>query len=211
MQLYDASLDIGHGASFSTAPPSSSRVSKPPSPPEVQRKSALSCTRGAVMVEFLIAFLPLFTFFECLLQLSALTTAKLVVNHAAICAARAASVVIHDHPDYYEGQAAGKVDGLRRKDVELAAAIPMRALSSLVDLKITFPSTAGGTDDRLQFEPHELIRVRLEGLYVCRIPLASRLVCNFLTQTRTIVAEAALPAQGAQYPYGASERTASSE
>ena len=34
-------------------------------------------TRGAVMVEFLAAFLPLFIMFECLVQLAGLFTAKL--------------------------------------------------------------------------------------------------------------------------------------
>ena len=47
--------------------------------------------RGAVYVEFLIAFLPVYTMFLCLIQLGLLFTVRLVVDHAAENAARAAA------------------------------------------------------------------------------------------------------------------------
>ena len=48
---------------------------------------------GAVMVEFLAAFLPIFAFFLGLVQLVFIQTASLIVNHAAHVAVRAAVVV----------------------------------------------------------------------------------------------------------------------
>src|SRR5688500_719862 len=52
--------------------------------------------RGAVFVEFLIAFLPVQVFFLCLIQLAILYSVRLVTEHAAINGARAAAVVIGD-------------------------------------------------------------------------------------------------------------------
>jgi len=48
-------------------------------------------TRGAVYVEFLIAFMPVFVFFLCLLQLALLFSAKLVVKHATVTGSRSAA------------------------------------------------------------------------------------------------------------------------
>ncbi|MGE0790773.1 MAG: TadE family protein [Sandaracinaceae bacterium] len=58
---------------------------------------------GAAYVEFLIAFLPLFTFFLGLVQWSLMSAADLVVQHAASRAVRAAIVVIDDEESRYDG------------------------------------------------------------------------------------------------------------
>jgi len=60
-------------------------------------------TEGAVYVEFLIVFMPLFTFFMCMVQLALLEGAGLVVQHAANRGARAAIVVSDDDPANYPG------------------------------------------------------------------------------------------------------------
>jgi hypothetical protein len=158
-------------------------------------------TRGAVYVEFLIAFLPMLIFFECLVQLAGLYTAKLVTLHAATTAARAAVVVLHDDPADYGDVAVGQVEGKRKDDIEKAAAIPLRAVKSIIAVKVKFPSTPGGDDSRESFERDELVRVRVEATYLCSVPFASRLVCNWLTRTITLKAEAALPNNGADYEY----------
>ncbi|MGD8858902.1 MAG: TadE/TadG family type IV pilus assembly protein [Myxococcales bacterium] len=62
-------------------------------------------TRGAVMVETLIAFVPLFILFLGILQLALLAAARLVVSHAAAAGARAAVVVLDDDPRHYDGAA----------------------------------------------------------------------------------------------------------
>ena len=162
-------------------------------------------TRGAVYVEFLAAFLPLFIFFECLVQLGGMFTAKLVVQHAASTAARAAVVVLHDNPKYYKDLKVGEAKGKRREDIEKAATITLRAVKSIVKMKLTFPTTAGGTDDKATFGRNDLVRVKVEATYRCRVPFASRLVCDFWKQRRTLTGEAALPNQGADYPYPTNE------
>src|ERR1041384_1379951 len=57
--------------------------------------------RGAVFVEFLIAFLPVQVFFLCVMQSAILYSVRLVTEHAALNAARAAAVVIGDDPAQY--------------------------------------------------------------------------------------------------------------
>jgi len=55
-------------------------------------------------LEFLIAFVPLWTFFLCLVQLAFITQANLMVKHSADAAARSAVVVLPDDPNEYGGE-----------------------------------------------------------------------------------------------------------
>jgi hypothetical protein len=66
--------------------------------------------RGAVYLEFVIVFLPVFVFFMCLLQLGLLYATRLGVEHAASVAARSAVVVLDDDPARYENQARTSVE-----------------------------------------------------------------------------------------------------
>jgi hypothetical protein len=66
-------------------------------------------TRGVVFIEFIIAFVPIFVLFLGVVQLALLSVANLVVQHAAVAGARAASVVLDDDPRYYDGAARGDV------------------------------------------------------------------------------------------------------
>lgn len=65
----------------------------------------LSLTRdtgGAVYVEFLLAFIPLFFMFLGMVQMGLLYGASLVVQHSSNVAVRAAMVVMDDDPQYYD-------------------------------------------------------------------------------------------------------------
>lgn len=66
-------------------------------------------TRGAVYVEFLLVFIPIFTIFLGLVQASLMYAANLVVTHAANTAARAAAVVLDDDPANYSDDERGTV------------------------------------------------------------------------------------------------------
>ncbi len=169
--------------------------------PKGAAKKILQDSRGAVYVEFLIAFLPLFVFFECLIQISGLFTAKLVVQHAAVTATRAAVVVLHDDPAEYGGEGMGSATGKRLAAIELAAAIPLRAVKSIENYEVTFPSEAGGSGNRTSFGRDDLVRVKVKAKYHCHVPIGKRLVCNPFTSSRSLTAEAALPNQGADYEY----------
>lgn len=174
-----------------------------------QRPTLERDARGAVYVEFLIAFLPLLVFFECLVQLAGLITAKLVVAHAASCGARAASVVVWDDPKYYSNVEPGSATGQRRDDIEKAVAIPLRAVKSIVKMKVTMPSGDGAGDDRTSYGADDVVRVRVEATYRCMVPLASHLVCGLVTGRRTLTAEAAMPGQGAEYKYSGDDSSSS--
>jgi hypothetical protein len=66
---------------------------------------------GAVLLEFLLAFPPVFVLFLGATQLALLAAADLVVRHAAIAGVRAAVVVLDDDPRHYEGSPRRRVDG----------------------------------------------------------------------------------------------------
>jgi Flp pilus assembly protein TadG len=66
--------------------------------------------RGAVYVEFLLVFLPVFLLFLGILELGFLYTGRLVAQHAATRAARAAVVILDDDPAFYGGEARDTLD-----------------------------------------------------------------------------------------------------
>ena len=66
--------------------------------------------RGAVYVEFLLVFLPVFLLFLAVLELGFIYAGRLVVQHAATRAARAAVVIVDDDPAYYGGAPRGSVN-----------------------------------------------------------------------------------------------------
>jgi hypothetical protein len=72
-------------------------------------------TRGAVYVEFLLVFIPVFTLFLAVLQLGLMYAAKLVTQHAATTASRAAAVIVDDDPARYQGGARGRLDPTGRR------------------------------------------------------------------------------------------------
>lgn len=164
-------------------------------------------TRGAVYVEFLIVFLPLFFFFLALVQLLFLHTANLMVKNAAVKAARAAIVVLHDDPTFYNGVPTGRFSGARKSDIERAAAIPLLPLVvdsnaipnlasgiSVATMKVQLMNTTSivGRDD--------LLTVRVEFDYACKVPGGRFLVC-FPTTFKHLVGEAAMPNQGADFTF----------
>ncbi|MDX2051706.1 MAG: hypothetical protein SFV15_04890 [Polyangiaceae bacterium] len=67
--------------------------------------------RGVVYVEMLVAFVPVFIFFLCILQLALIAAGKLVVRHSAILGARSAIVVLEDDPKYYGNAPRGALTG----------------------------------------------------------------------------------------------------
>lgn len=158
--------------------------------------------RGAVYVEFLIVFLPLFVFFMSLVQFAFVQVANLVTKHAAVQAARAAIVVLPDDPAFYGNVPVNKATGERKTVIEAAARGRLLAVSAgFPDFTIKFPSSPGGDDNKTQFQMDDVVRVKLTYQYPCKIPIGARFVCNVLTQKKKLEAEAALPIQGAGWEY----------
>jgi len=191
--------------------------------------AALKDRRGVVFVEFLIAFLPVYTFFLCLLQLALLFAVRLVTEHAAENAARAAAVVIGDDPKRYNGEKINRltVKGSARydavRDAALISMAPLILNGFVHDVTVVFPPEdrpgGAGRTGALTFAPMNdsevsKVRVRVEVEAECRIGIANRIACplslNFTHATdavklaipmRTVRAEAVYPYQGARYAY----------
>lgn len=160
-----------------------------------------SDARGAIYVEFLIVFMPMFVMFMSLVQFAFVQTANLVTKHAAVQAARAAIVVLPDDPNFYGNVAVNKVAGDRRTVIEAAARGRLLAVSNKPDFTVKFPSAPGGDDDRTSYKQGDVVRVRLTFNYPCKIPLGNRFVCGLLGAKKALKAEAALPLQGAGWEY----------
>jgi hypothetical protein len=185
-------------------------------------------TEGAVFVEFLIAFLPVFTMFLCLLQLALLFSVRLVVDHAAANTARAAAVVIGDDPETYGEPGKMPKHNLpkgseRFKTIRRAAILslaPFIADGTINDVRISFlpPGQPGGKPlpQPPSFSPINMqdvakIRVRLEVEAACKMPIANRITCGkwiwgfyvptVFNPSKTFLAEAVYPYQGARYEY----------
>jgi hypothetical protein len=147
---------------------------------------------GAVYVEFLIAFLPVLFFFLALMQLIFLQTANVIVKHAAEEAARAAVVVLHDDPAQYGGVEVGSFSGKRKTDIERAAKLPIVAMGFNLSATKVIMNGSYGRD--------EVVKVRVEHDYKCKVPWGRFLLCGFGNKKK-LVAEAELPNQGADYEY----------
>jgi hypothetical protein len=172
-------------------------------------------TRGAVYVEFLVAFMPVFVFFLCLLQLALLFSAKLVVEHAATTGARSAAVVFGDEPKPYQ-EASPQLNVIseeRLKTVRGAVLIALAPLildDTVISVGVMVPDGPGGKKLPIGTElkgvmGSGMVRVRVDAVVVCKIALANMIACephgNSTLRTRVVPAESVYPYQGANYVY----------
>lgn len=160
-------------------------------------KSTLETLRrargGAVYVEFLIAFLPVFFFFLSLVQLIFLQTASLIVHHAAAKAVRAAAVVLPDDPKHYGDVAVNSFTGQRKTDIERAAQVPL-ATMGLIQAALVKVTIEGNTSR------NAMLTAKVEYQYHCKVPWGRFVICGF-TNHKKITAEASMTNQGALYAY----------
>jgi hypothetical protein len=197
--------------------------------PNPWRRGTVSCQRGAVFVEFLIAFLPVYVFFLCLLQLAVLFSVRLVTEHAAISAARAAAVVLAEkNPRRYAGErphSFSTSSGPRHDAIRNAALLSLSPfiLNGFIDtVTLSFPagdkplgSAQRGAVKVSPMSDHKVpkVRIRLEVEALCRIGIANLIACalplyvvdrkhgyvNPLQPTVAMMTEAVFPYQGASY------------
>ncbi|MBN9161690.1 MAG: hypothetical protein J0I07_12060 [Myxococcales bacterium] len=195
------------------------RMDVPPGPTALCR-CLWGDASGAVYVEFIIAFMPVFVFFLCLLQLALLFSSQLLVEHSAVQGARAAAVVFGDEPGPYGEHGDDPVNALgasRRRavrDAVLVSLAPLVLDGSIATVDVAFPhEDAPGGKDQPENAPLEpitnagphMIRVRVEADVVCKIAMANAIMCNRgarpgLRVTKT-AAESLYPYQGARYAY----------
>lgn len=148
--------------------------------------------RGAVYVEFLAVFFPLFTMFLGLVQFSFIQTASIIVQHSAMRAARTANVILYDNPNFYGGAQQGMVSTQKRAMVEQSARMPLVSLGNAGDAKVEFNKSNYGRD--------EIVQLTVRYPYGCKVPVGRMMACGIDGQ-REIVAQSGLPAHGADFIY----------
>lgn len=146
-------------------------------------------SRGAIMVEYLVAFLPTMLLFASAWQVADLYAAQLVVQRAASAAGRAASVVLPDDPYYYKHEAVDSYSGERRKQVELAARLVLVASERILDPAQVSVDIAGNGP----------LTARVRAQFQC-FPGWGLLVCGPDGQ-RELTASARYPYHRASYQY----------
>jgi hypothetical protein len=149
-----------------------------------------------VFAELLIAMMPVLTLAMCIFQEASLFEAQLLTEHAALAAARTASVVVPDAPARYGGEAANTLGPKRKAAVRLAA---IHALAPLVQNEeiSSVEVDLGGAGS---VGPRAPITINVDAVFRCKVPLAAQLVCE-RDGTRALSASATMPNQGARYAY----------
>lgn len=145
--------------------------------------------RGAVLVEFLVAFMPLMITFSSFVQLAQITTARLVTKHSTIVAARAAAVISNEKkntPDAKPGKNQDQIEAA----VHMALG-PWDQTMNGVKVEINDQSSA---DDNFG-----MVQVTVTARYRCSVPFGGFLVCGRNGGVHEIVQKAAFPHQGACY------------
>ncbi len=197
-------------------------------------------TRGAVYVEFLIAFMPLLVFFLCLWQVAILYGTKLFVDHAAFSGARAAAVVIAENPNRVQDGGPGSVNVLTwaAQPARSRRGRPGRCVALILDGTVISyqvlypdPSTPGGknvmlgqTYKGMTETDVSMARVRVRAMMNCKIAFANAIMCNgLLSKIGGLIgtgpifppyiyvsAESIFPYQGASYTYDPNDDNGSS-
>ncbi|AKT36529.1 TadE/TadG family type IV pilus assembly protein [Chondromyces crocatus] len=169
-----------------------STAPRPEATTSEKKPSLVEDRRGAVYVEFLGAFFPLFTMFLALVQFGFIQTASIIVQHSAIRASRTAAVILHDNPAHYGGALQGTVTAQKREMVLDDARGPLKSLGNANQTNVTFDKNNYGRDD--------MVRLRVQYPYGCKVPVGRTIACGFDGQ-RTLEAEASMPNQGADFIY----------
>jgi hypothetical protein len=172
---------------------------------ESNRAFLFRADRGAVMVESLVAIPTLLAFFAMILQLSYMSIASLVVQHAAVMAARSASVIVPDDPFAFGDHGKiGSADGDRLATVTDAANFALKALEPL-PLQGKFNPTATvklmkSEAEATDFDTEDVIQTQVSYDFQCGVLFGGSLICG-TSGTVTLTGLAAMPNQGAEYGY----------
>ena len=154
-------------------------------------KSLLGNTKGAAVVETLVAFPVFFAFFSTLVQMFYLEVGSLTTQHAATVAARAAAVVAADDPKNYGGGGVGSLSGSRQTEVEEAVKQVLHLSAEKPEMRLSF---SGG------FGEGQTFTAKVEFDQPCSLPIGGLIVCG-TSQKATIVREASGASQTAGYTY----------
>jgi hypothetical protein len=183
---------------------------------EETRRGGRNGERGAVYIELMIAFMPVFTFFLSLLQLAFLYTDQLFVEHTATVSARVAALALGERLPRDLPNAQSTMLGPQRiETVRNAAVLTMAPLildGSLVTMTVEYPRGTGiGLSDPVQQyavmtdTTAPFIQVRIRANMACKIAIANRLLCGVSVggllghPTKMIMAESTFPIERTHY------------
>jgi Flp pilus assembly protein TadG len=156
-------------------------------------RGLLTSTGGWVTLEHTVLFPVLFLVVMTFIQLGLMEVGSLTTSHAAVSAARAASVILADDPREYDGVPVGVAAGRRLEDVTEAARLPLTTVTRRPQVTVSFP-------DRTTFREGDPVRVRVALEFPCDVAVGRWLVCG-ARPTYRILREATMPYQGAGYTY----------
>lgn len=150
--------------------------------PHARRRRAR--TRGAVLAEFAIVAMPLFSAFFGFWQVGRGYLAGILLLHAANAGARVAAVELPPNPGD---------NGDPEKDIPAAVHLALGKWdNAFTSIKVTHTTEASDND------PYGMVTVKLVGTFRCDIPLGSLLMCG-ADRHIDITQQAIYPNQGATY------------
>jgi Flp pilus assembly protein TadG len=145
-------------------------------------------TQGAIVIESLVAMLPLMMFFFVTAQVIDGYAAHLVVRRAASAATRAAVVVLPDDGTHYpDAKKANQDRGKRHKEIEYAANAVVEGSPALGTPRVRVSG---------KLSANSPITVTVTSAYRCLF----RSFCGN-AKSMQMTAHATLPYQGASYTY----------
>lgn len=155
-------------------------------------KELHSDRRGAVLVEFAVAFMPLMITFSSFVQLQQMATARLVVKHSAVVGARAAAVISNkgkNTPDQKEGD----------NEAEIKAGV----MAGLGPWKKTMSNVVVTVDDKSTCDdPYGMVSVTVTADYKCSVPFSNLFMCGAGKTHSFKPMVARFPHQGARFEEG---------
>jgi Flp pilus assembly protein TadG len=154
-------------------------------------RGLLRDTRGAVLVEFVVALMPMMMTFFGFAEVSKIYAASLGTKHAAITAARAAAVFSNKHDNNPGAEGDGEEQIKSAAGQALAPWIGTGAINK-VDVTVT--------DSSSKSDPYGPVKVKVRATYKCSVPMMGRIICK--GGTKVITSEATMPHQGAKYKVG---------
>lgn len=146
--------------------------------------------RGAVLVEFLVAFMPLMITFSSFVQVAQIATASIVTKHATIVGARAAAVISNEHkntPDQKKGKNEDEIHNAVQSALGPWA-------KTMTNLRVRVKEDKSSDKD-----PFGMVQVEVQADYRCSVPFGGSIVCGVKGGTHTFTMTAAFPHQGACY------------
>jgi uncharacterized membrane protein YfbV (UPF0208 family) len=148
--------------------------------------------RGAVLVEFAVAFMPLMITFSSFVQLQQMATARIVVKHSAIVGARAAAVISNKNKNTPD---AGDSDG--EDEVKKGVEAALGPWKNVVDLKLVRVDDTSTCED-----PYGMVSVTVTADYKCSVPFSNLFMCgrSKIHPFKPMIAR--FPHQGARYQEG---------